>query len=706
MVTLTAHSAGTAEAAAAAPATGSHPAPGRWLALGLGAVVLVVLTGALLLDLENSPADRTAAHLGWGTYAAVVGAVVTATGAVILRRHPRHLLGWILASTGVVWALDGLCESYTSYGIAASPDLPLTGFALWFVAQFGAVLLLCLPSVLVLYPTGRVMAGRWGRVSIAVLVMAAALPLALMFAPDTALDADDTFVFPRDTGMPELPISPEAFEVVLRVSQLMTFSSVLVAVAVVVVRQRRAVDRERVQMRWLAWAAIVCALVGVFSVVVGTGGWLLSVTLVLALTVTGVSVAIGILDPEITDVDALMGGTLVYAVVAGAVVLLDVLLIAILGATLGDRLAERDVTLLVLLVAIAAYGPLRVWLGGLVRRLLVGRRGDRYGVVAGLAARLEESSDVHQQLPALAATVATTFKLGFVQVEVFGHGGGTLTASYGSEPDAVRDVPIRYGTEQVGRLVLPDRGLRSMLSRRDQELLFDVVRQAAMAVRSARLARELQASRERLVLDREDDRRRIRRDLHDGLGPVLGGVAMRLDAVGNALEDDPVAARRMVAQSRQDITDALADVRRLVHGLRPPALDDLGLVAAIDQQVERMRSDGLDIRVQAEALPALPAAVEVAAYRIVSEALANMSRHAGARSCTVGLWGESGALRVEVRDDGVGIAPDVVAGVGLGSMRDRAAELGGAATVTCPDEGGTLVEAWLPFSDDDEREIR
>ena len=665
----------------------------------LAMLCAALVVASLLLDLASSAADRRAAGMGWGVDSVVIGAVVAAPGGAILLRHPRHRLGWILVVTGVIWALDGLAESWTAYGLARTPDLPLTGFALWFVAQFGSVLLLCLPYLLVLYPTGRVLPGRWGRVGLAVLVGAWLLPLALFFAPEAALNADPSFAFPRDTGMPEIPLSGDAYTPVLRLCQLVTFSSVLFALVVVVVRQRRAVGQERVQMRWLAWAAIVCALLGVFTLVLGTG-WIATVTLVTALLVTGVSVAVGVLKPDLTDVDALMGGTLVYATVAAAVVTLDLALIGLLGATLGDRLAERDMAIIVLVVAVAAYGPLRVWLGGLVRRLLVGRRGDRYDVVAGLAARLEESSDVHRQLPALAQTVATTFKLGYVQVEVFGHAGGTLSASYGSAPATVREVPIRYGTEQVGRLVLPDSGLRSMLSHRDQELLFDVVRQAAMAVRSARLATELQASRERLVLDREDDRRRIRRDLHDGLGPVLGGVAMRLDAVGNALDRDPETARRMLAQSRQDVTDALADVRRLVHGLRPPALDDLGLVAAIDQQVERMRSEALDIRVDAADLPALPAAVEVAAYRIVSEALANMSRHARARSCTVRLRVEPGALRVEVRDDGLGIAPDVVAGVGLGSMRDRAAELGGTASVTCPEDGGTLVEAWLPFSDE------
>ena len=664
----------------------------------------VTLAAGLLslgLDLTNSDAERAAAEAGFGSLSALVGLLLTIPAAAVLHRYPRHAVGWILAVTGMIWSVDGLAESWTAYGHAASPDLPLTGFGLWFVAQFGAVLLLTIPAVLVLYPTGRVMPGPWGRFSVLVLVLACALPLALLFAPESVMGLDGP-EYPFHTGMPEVPLSHDIYVLILRVAQLATFVSIPGAVAVVVVRSHRAEGHERLQMRWLAWAAVVCAVLGACMLFFRFAA-ITTVALLVALAVTAVSVAIGILAPDLYDVDGLLVDTIVYGAVAATVVLLDLALVAVLGQVLGDRLGQRDVAVLVLLIALAAYGPLRVTIGGLVRRLLVGHRGDRYDVVAGLAARLEESADVHQQLPALAAAVATAFKLGYVRVEVV-DSRGTVSAAYGTAPAAVREVPIRYGREEVGRLVLPASGMRSMLSKRDQELLLDVVRQAAMAIRSARLATDLQASRERLVLDREEDRRRIRRDLHDGLGPVLGGVAMRLDAAGNALETDPATARTMVEKSRHDITEALADVRRLVHGLRPPALDDLGLLDALHQQVERMRSSSLDITVDAAPMPALPAAVEVAAYRIVSEALANMSRHAEASQCTVRLAGEPGALVVEVADNGVGIAPEVTAGVGLGSLRDRAAELGGRTEISCPTTGGTVVRAWLPMSTIDEED--
>ncbi|MGZ8735762.1 MAG: sensor histidine kinase [Nocardioides sp.] len=237
-----------------------------------------------------------------------------------------------------------------------------------------------------------------------------------------------------------------------------------------------------------------------------------------------------------------------------------------------------------------------------------------------------------------------------------------------------------------------------MLSRRDQTLLVDLVRQAAIAIRASLLADALQESRETLVLGREDDRRRIRRDLHDGLGPALGGVAMRLDAAANVVERDPSSARQLIRLARTEVTDALDDVRRLVHDLRPPALDDLGLEAALEQQAERVRSK-VAVMVDAGGLGALPAAVEVAAYRIVSEALTNVVKHAAATSCSVRLARVGSALEIEVTDDGRGIGEDVSAGVGLLSLRERAEELGGRCEVSCPDVGGTRVWAWLPMGE-------
>jgi len=211
-------------------------------------------------------------------------------------------------------------------------------------------------------------------------------------------------------------------------------------------------------------------------------------------------------------------------------------------------------------------------------------------------------------------------------------------------------------------------------------------------------AAELQRARERLVAAREEERRRLRRDLHDGLGPALAGAALKVEAAENLFASDPAAASGLLEDARAEIQDAVADVRRLVHALRPPALDELGLVGAVREQAERLSvGDHPHVEVDApEQLDALPAAVEVAAYGIALEAMTNVARHADARTCLVRI-SMNGGLELEISDDGHGLPSDHRAGVGMASMRERAEELGGTCDIEQVDGRGTRVRARLPL---------
>lgn len=655
--------------------------------------VVAVASLAGWLDVVNAGADRAVAEVNAGVISGLVGLVVVFAGAVVLQHRPRHAVGRVLVGAGLLWAVDGLGESWIarSYGT----DLPGTDLAVWVVARLGAYLLTMLPLLLVIYPSGRLPTGRLRRVAIGVVLAAAALPTALLLAPDEVVLRDPALPGVR-TDLLALPVSEDVAVAVLTAATPVTLLALFGALLVVGLRHRVADPEERVQLRWLLWAGLV-DLLSVVAVLLLSPGTLAGLVLAAALIVTAVSVTVGIVRPDLADVDALVAGTVTHAGVAAVVLGLDAALLALAESAMGDTLDRREVTLLVLVVAVAVYGPLRMRLGRAVRRLLFGERGDRYDVVSRFAARLEEVATVSEQLPALAAAVATTFKLPSVRVEVVVPDGATLTASHGPSIEHANEVDIAYRGERVGRLVLPRRGLRSLLSAADQALLVDLVRQAAVAVRASLLAEALQESRERLVLGREEDRRRIRRDLHDGLGPALGGVGLLLEAAGHAVDRDPARATSLLRQARAEVGQAMDDVRLLVHDLRPPALDDLGLVAAVEQQAERARGR-LAVEVVAGELGTLPAAVEVAAYRIVAEALTNVVRHADARHCTIHLRRSGPDLRVEVRDDGHGIAEDVRAGIGLRSLRERAEELGGHCEVTCPAEGGTCVIARMPFA--------
>ena len=261
--------------------------------------------------------------------------------------------------------------------------------------------------------------------------------------------------------------------------------------------------------------------------------------------------------------------------------------------------------------------------------------------------------------------------------------------------------PLYYQRAQVGELWTAPRSPGERLTSADLALIEQVAQHAGPAVHAAALAADLQHSREQIVLAGEDERRRLHRDLHDGLGPQLAGLVLRIDAARNWLHRDPAKTEELLAELKQQAQGAVGDVRRIVYGLRPAALDQLGLEAALRQYAARAGGEQLQIEVTVlEVLPPLDAAVEVAAYRIALEAVANVVHHAGARHCAVKLCMDNrdtgGELLLEISDDGRGLPQTMHFGVGLHSMRQRAAELGGLCTIESPPGGGASVRVRLP----------
>jgi signal transduction histidine kinase len=230
-------------------------------------------------------------------------------------------------------------------------------------------------------------------------------------------------------------------------------------------------------------------------------------------------------------------------------------------------------------------------------------------------------------------------------------------------------------------------------------LLDDLAPQVGVAVHAVRLTADLQRSREQLVLAREEERRRLRRDLHDDLAPTLASLGLTASMAADLILTNPTTATALVKELQTEIRATVGNIRRLVYDLRPPTLDELGLLAAVRERAAHYTNapGGVHITVDAPAeLPALPAAVEVAAYRIVQEALENVSKHSHAQECAIRFKNHNG-LEIEITDDGIGLPPNITPGVGLRSMRERAEELGGSCVIERCVEGGTRILARLPI---------
>jgi signal transduction histidine kinase len=277
-------------------------------------------------------------------------------------------------------------------------------------------------------------------------------------------------------------------------------------------------------------------------------------------------------------------------------------------------------------------------------------------------------------------------------------------AAYGDAQATVNRYPLLFSGEPIGELEVASRLGQESLTPADERLLRDLARQLGVAVHAAQLTAVLRQSRTRLVTAREEERRRLRRDLHDGLGPQLASQTLTLDVIAKLLHSDPEQAATLMLTVRQQMQQAVSDIRDLIYGLRPPVLDDLGLYGAIEEFVERIGQPGRDqIYLHlADKRVALPAAVEVAAYRIVQEAVTNAIKHAQASQITVTSMLDCApqvpcSISVKICDNGIGLPADYAVGIGLQSMRERAEELGGSCVIGKRREGGTEVVAQLPI---------
>ncbi|MPZ97237.1 MAG: hypothetical protein GEU96_20565 [Propionibacteriales bacterium] len=451
----------------------------------------------------------------------------------------------------------------------------------------------------------------------------------------------------------------------------------------VVRRAWKATGIERDQLRWRAFGVVLS--LALFPIAV-TESLPLAVNLVDGLLFTA-TLVIPIVRYRLSAIDSIIRRSAAYLLVTVLVAGIFAAFAASVAALAGERVGLVTAAV----IAALAFGPALRRSQHLVDELFYGRRSDPHRALSDLSQRLDAVAAPGAVLTTVVTAVADSLRLPYVAIER--PGDGSVLAQHGDrQPTDVelgRWPLVSQGTD-VGTLVAAPRRGESTLDARDRAVLADLARQAGAAVHAEALTADLVASRQRIVEAREEERRRLRRELHDGLGPLLTSVGLNLDAmraqltVGNG---DPLA---LLARAKDASSQAIADLRTVVYSLRPPALDDLGVVGAVTAHVRRL-GDGsrIDIEVENDGLPALPAAVEVALYRIAVEGVTNVVRHADARACRVRLCALDGNAVVEVVDDGAANQP-WAPGVGTVAMRERVAELGGTLELGPTEEGGRL----------------
>jgi signal transduction histidine kinase len=646
---------------------GAVPPPAAAFRARRAGLAVAVLCGVLVVALFAGDRLLPAASRMSGADLVWVFSLLTypAVGTVIVAKQPMNRLGWVYLAVGAAFTLalvlTAVAEALDARGAGTASDV-VERVA---IVPFGVVWGLVSTVAILLFPDGGLPSPRWRPVAWAAVTCTAAC------AGVAAFPALET---------PAL---------------LATGVVTVAALCSVVVRWRSGDADDRRRLAWVVLAVVVMVVVAAAGAAnAALGGpealGVLAESVVQAAIPLGAG--LGILRAGLFDVELVLDRAVVYVGVCALVIATYAAGVTVSARAVGDSAGQAAGLLAAVAVGVTT-GSFTSRLVAAVDRRLFGHRSSPYTVLTHVARDASGTDGVEELLDAAARTVAHDLRLPFV--EIVPEPGAS--ARLPDRPDAVVvDVTHRDRREAV--LVVGLRRGQRRFTPRESALLEDLARQLAVMMRAVRLTDELQESRERIVRAREDERQRIRRDLHDGLGPVLAAAGLQVDTLRDHLDPGDAAGRRLLDQMGTVLRQGVSDIRRTVEGLRPPALDQIGLAAVVREHAAAL--DGLGLAVTAEVPEVLsaPAAVEVATYRIILEAMTNVTRHAGASRCVVRVAREPDAVRVEVCDDGCGISVEAEArgGVGLTSMRERAEELGGRLLVTAVPGGGTRILAVIP----------
>ncbi len=603
-------------------------------------------------------------------------------GAVVALARPGNRVGWIMIAAGVLTSAGGAAIDLADHDllrggtVAGASAFAVSGACARTIGWYLATV--ALP---IYFPDGQSPTGRWRWLPRVAVVGIALSVLGTLFATHAQLNELPHWDNPLSNHTLNAIADPAS-----GLSLLLNIGATVGAVVRLRSRWRHGSQLQRQQIGLFAAVAVL----PVFAVILGVAGVTGAGMFGLMLLPLPIGVGFAVLARGLYDLATAANRTLVWLTLSATVVAIYALVIAGLGSALHVHGADWLPWLAAAVVAIS-FAPLRDTLQRGINRLTFGRWEDPYRVLAALGQHLEASADVDRLLADVTNELQST--LGLQHVTIVDDDGTVLAGDPTSGPSETVQL-VAYG-QPVGTLHYV---ASTPLRPGDRHLLDDLAGHIAGLLHAHYLTRDLQRARERLVVAREEERRRLRRDLHDGLGPALAGHVLRLDLASRQVPPGS-PAHAGLETLRTEVQATVTEVRRVVEGLRPPALDEVGFAAAVTHAALRLTmTTETGCEVEVGDLPPLSAAVEVAAYRIVNEAVTNIVRHARATCCRVTITARDRVLCVRVTDDGRGVNGSASTGHGLQTMRERAEELGGRLAVGATDTGGTSVLAEIPLA--------
>ena len=652
----------------------------RALAYGVAGLALATITAIFAVLAGLSWTDFVGSYTLTNL---VIGLGILLPGATIRWFQDRNRIGTLLIVSGLGALGTAAAAMLLWYGLAHQwPGLFLRSLMTVYTGSWQLGIGFCFDIAMLLFPTQHLLSARW-RPVVWLIVVSGVYQLGTGILSPAQFNDDPRAVSIVSVG---LDVLGQPYNAVMGYLTLILTVAIL---AGLVIRYRRGTEQVKRQILWLLMALIAFTLINIERWITGDG----PILLLLSIVLVPIAIGVAIVRYELFDIRLVVSRTLLYTATVGVLIAAYAGLVALLSVIISDQM-RRGVPVSAALVVAFVFNPIRLHLQRLIDRAFYGSRADPAGTARHVAAHLQQSDELADVLN----RARDALRLPWMALD--NAADGTRLAEVGAQTaGSLTDIVLSYRGGPVGTLHLQLRRGEHTLHDSDRHTLDLICMPLSIALHATALSEQVRQARAATVEATATERVRLQRELHDGLGPTLTSIAFRVDAATNTLRSDTDTAEQLMGEIGADLREVLEDVRRIVYGLRPIELDDLGLLGAIRQQIAAAPAgNGHAVVIELNApgdLPSLTPAVELAAYRIIMESITNVRRHSTARTCAVTVAAD-GQLDLKIADSGT---PTLTwrPGVGLRSIRDRAEELGGTASAG-PGDGGWVVHAQLPLS--------